>query len=151
MLLLALDNDNVGPGNTEKAIKLLLEESDIVPFILNPEKLKPHKDPDEYIRANGIDEFKNLLKECEKGLRWLCTRYADADVIKDPIQREEAKNKLLELSLIVKDPEDLAYIKNIFIKNFGIAKSDVNDLIKSVKEEKNLKDFKKITSSSDKC
>ncbi|MBK7631310.1 MAG: toprim domain-containing protein [Ignavibacteriales bacterium] len=148
-VILALDNDGVGPVNTEEAIKLLLEKSDIVPFILNPEKLKPHKDPDEYIRANGIKEFKNLLKECEKGLRWLCTRYADADVIKDPIQREEAKNKLLELSLIVKDPEDLADIKNIFIKNFNIAKSDVNDLIKSVKEEKNLKDFKKITSSSD--
>lgn len=147
-VIIAFDNDKVGPDNTEKAIKFLLEETDIVPFILDPQKLKSHKDPDEYIKANGIDAFKNLLKECEKGLRWLCTRYADADAIKDPIRREEEKNRLLELSLIVKDPEDLAYIKNIFIKNFSIAKSEVNEMIKSVKEEKNLKDFDKIVNSS---
>ena len=60
-VILALDNDGVGPKNTETAIKLLLEQTDLRVAVLNPNDLGEYKDPDEFVRGRGVDEFKKIV------------------------------------------------------------------------------------------
>ena len=57
---IAFDNDEVGLGNTEKAIDLL-EDTGIRVYILDPPLMAPYKDPDEYVKGEGIAAFKKLL------------------------------------------------------------------------------------------
>jgi DNA primase len=53
-----LDNDTAGNTSATKA-KRYLEDLNVKPVVI---KLPDCKDPDEYIRAKGIDKFKELIK-----------------------------------------------------------------------------------------
>jgi len=68
-----LDADGNRPGyeNSIDAIKLLLTKTRINVFIIDPKRLTPFKDPDEYVLANGIDAYKNLINNAESGVKWL--------------------------------------------------------------------------------
>ena len=57
-----------GLENTISGVKLILQESDITPFVLDPKLLDPHKDPDEYFRANDLKATQDLYKKVKKGI-----------------------------------------------------------------------------------
>jgi len=66
-------------GSVEKAKKAadLLEKNGIKAFILPPQVLGTHKDPDEYVRTLGVDVFRNLIAEsAESRARWLPSYFA---------------------------------------------------------------------------
>ncbi len=50
-LIISFDNDQVGPENTEEAVKMLLEKTRITPYVIDPEEYGKHKDPDEYFQV----------------------------------------------------------------------------------------------------
>lgn len=76
---LALDNDEArkdepsttGRDNTAKAIRLLLKESDIDVLVIEPRLYGDQKDPDEYVKAHGIEAFKKLAEQAANGSTWL--------------------------------------------------------------------------------
>ena len=59
-----------GLKNTE-AISRQFAGTDIQVFIIDPEKMAPHKDPDEYIVAHGVDAFRVLMANAESSARWM--------------------------------------------------------------------------------
>ena len=59
-LIIVFDNDDVGPRNTKDAVKLIVKNTKIIPFVIDHKKFGMHKDPDEYLKANGLDDL--LLK-----------------------------------------------------------------------------------------
>lgn len=77
-LIIAFDNDpprfdekagravSTGSENTKHAIDLLRQHApEINAFILDPQWLGEHKDPDELVKGEGMGFFKNLLFEAE--------------------------------------------------------------------------------------
>lgn len=66
---IAFNNDEVSPGNTEKAIDLL-EDAGIRVYVLDPHLIAPHKDPDEYVKGEGIEAFKSLLEKAITSPYW---------------------------------------------------------------------------------
>ena len=162
-VIISFDNDKVkdedieagkigkqeGPGilNTEKAVKLILNESEITPFVLDPKLLDPHKDPDEYYRANGFDSTKALYKKVRKGVLWL----ADRELLKydknDSLSRQTVKEQLLYLTTLTPDAEDIAELKKIMVEKLGLDKSLVNELIKERKSKARIERYKKIKSA----
>ena len=75
-LLLALDRDEEGQKATDKAIQSL-RSSQIRPYVVTlPDG---HKDPDELVRAKGLEAFQEALQQAEgwpKWLaRWILSRY----------------------------------------------------------------------------
>ena len=58
-----------GVENTDKALKLLAGTK-IKPFILIPSWLGQHKDPDEFVKANGINAFRKLADGAISGAKW---------------------------------------------------------------------------------
>lgn len=68
-LILSLDNDQVGPENTAKALETL-RGTGIRAFVVNPPLLAPHKDPDELVKAEGLEAYQKLLEGAELASRW---------------------------------------------------------------------------------
>jgi len=87
--------------NSVEAIKLLLTMSRINVFIIDPKRLAPFKDPDEYVLTNGIGAFKNLINQAESGAKWLSKVIADKyDLTMDSEQQkalDEASEFITEI------------------------------------------------------
>ena len=90
-VVISFDNDPpkedgycTGIENTIDAVKMLLTETRINPFVIDPVLLGQHKDPDEFVRANGIDAYKELMENAESGAKWLARKIASRyDILVD--------------------------------------------------------------------
>ena len=81
-VIIAFDNDPVkfdestgkgvytGIENTKRAMNLLASETNIEVFVLDPPSLSPHKDPDEFVRAKGVEAFGELMKDAQVAAEW---------------------------------------------------------------------------------
>jgi DNA primase catalytic core len=103
-VVLAFDNDGVGSENTITAIELLLSDTDINVFVLDPKKLGDYKDPDEFVRAKGIDKFKDLAESAEAVGKWIPKILVEKFDLGNDLQRQQALNAALCYHLRLKDP-----------------------------------------------
>jgi len=106
-VILSLDNDGVGPKNTETAIKLLLSKTNIRVAVLNPNDLGKSKDPDEYVIENGVDEFKKIVDKSSSAEKWIVKRVFDSHNLQSDLEIQKAIDETLEFS---------QYIRNEIIK-----------------------------------
>ncbi len=135
-----------GPGilNTEEAVRLILNDSDITPFVLDPKLLDPHKDPDEYYRANGLDATKALYKKATKGILWLADRILINYDENDSLSKQNTKDQLLYLTTLTPDAEDVAQLTKLIMEKLKLDKSLVNKLVKEKQKESRIERYKKI-------
>ncbi|HCY77723.1 MAG TPA: hypothetical protein DHV28_17565 [Ignavibacteriales bacterium] len=138
-----------GPGiqNTVAAVRLILSESDLTPFVLDPKLLDPHKDPDEYFRANGLDATKALYKNVAKGVLWLADRILLKYDENDQLSKQNTKDQLLYLTTLTPDAEDIAILTKTIMDKLKLDKSLVNKLIKERQKEARLEKYKRIKKS----
>ena len=138
-----------GPGivNTEEAVRLILNESDITPFVLDPKLLDPHKDPDEYFRANGLDATKALYKKVTKGILWLADRILLKYDNNDQLSKQNTRDELLYLTTLTPDAEDIAVLTKIIMDKFKLEKALVNKLVKERQKESRIEKYKKVKNS----
>ncbi len=123
-VIIALDNDGVGPGNTEKAIKLLLSKTNIRVAVLNPNGLGQSKDPDEFVRVNGVDEFKKIVDKSTSAEKWIVNRIFNKYNLQSSLEKQKAIDETLEFS---------QFIRNEIIKESLIDElADLSGLNKSV-------------------
>lgn len=139
-----------GPGilNTEEAVRLILNDSDITPFVLDPKLLEPHKDPDEYYRANGLDATKALYKKVTKGILWLADRILINYDENDSLSKQNTKDQLLYLTTLTPDAEDVAQLTKLIMEKLKLDKSLVNKLIKEKQKESRIERYKKIKNAN---
>lgn len=143
-VILALDNDKVGPTNTVRAIEMLSQSTDIKVFVLEQTKLNPHKDPDEYIRANGLDGFQLLLKRTERGLFWLANRTLKQMDKEDPISKQVAIDKLIKIARYIKDPIEGEEYRGLLKKELNLTDAAIKGKIKAEMEKSRIEDYKKV-------
>lgn len=137
-VVLALDNDQVGPTNTIRAIELLLKMSEINVYVLDQCKLDPHKDPDEYVKANGMEKFKKLVEDAKSGELWrlenLATKY---DLTKD-IKKNSALDEAMIFSMLIKSEVNKSeYLKKV-CDLFDKQKAEVNAEFKRLRSQNKL-------------
>ncbi|GIK22783.1 MAG: hypothetical protein BroJett005_21970 [Ignavibacteriota bacterium] len=97
------DGELTGVENTIKAVDLLTQKSDINVFVLDPRKLGVHKDPDEFVKANGIETFQELIDNAEFGLVWRAEGIISKYDLSVPQQWQDALEEILKYDLAVKD------------------------------------------------
>ncbi len=109
-VIISFDNDPpkangelTGVENTIKAVDLLTQKSDLNVFVLDPRKLGAHKDPDEFVKANGIEAFQKLIDNAEFGLVWRAEGIISKYDLSVPQQWQEALEEILKYDLAVKD------------------------------------------------
>ncbi len=95
-IILALDNDGgTGDTNSEEICKTLAG-TDISVFVIDPKAMTPHKDPDEYVKANGVDAFKKLVENAENAAKWMAGRLLTKHDINTDLGRTRAIDEALE-------------------------------------------------------
>ena len=102
-IILALDNDNVGPVNTENIVKTL-SGSDIQVFVIDPPLMGGQKDPDEYVKVNGIAAFRNLADNAISGTRWYAERILKTRNLNTDMGKTDAINAVLEFASTLSNP-----------------------------------------------
>jgi len=86
-IILAYDSDGAGTNAALRAIEIL-REVDLVGKVLN---LKPHKDPDEFIKAEGMEAFEKRIEEAENSFFFEVRILSEKYKLSDP----EDKTKFL--------------------------------------------------------
>lgn len=76
-VIISFDNDEVGPSNTQKAIELILSNSHLNVFVIDPLKYDGCKDPDEYVKKNTFLKFQEIYNTAVDGNEWLINRLAN--------------------------------------------------------------------------
>ena len=143
------EEEKLAPGldNTISAVKLILHESEITPFVLDPKLLEPKKDPDEYFRANGLKATQDLYKKVKKGIIWLAEQLLEKYDKDDSLSKQTTRDELLYLTTLSSDAEDIAELKIIIVDELGLEKSLVNEFIKEKKAKARIEKYKKIKSA----
>ena len=102
-VILALDNDGVGPDNTETAIKLLLSKTNIRVAVLNPNDLGKSKDPDEFVIENGVEEFKKIVDKATSAEKWMVGRIFNKYNLQSDLEKQKAIDEALEFSQFIRN------------------------------------------------
>lgn len=104
-LILALDNDGVGNENNEK-IADQMASGDLSLLIVPPEKFTPTKDPDEFVKANGIKAFEQLVANAESAPSWMANRVLAKHNTATDLGREKAIAEGLQYADSLSRPRD---------------------------------------------
>ncbi|MBL1215778.1 MAG: toprim domain-containing protein [Ignavibacteriae bacterium] len=136
-IIVAFDNDDVGPGNTQEAVKLILENSNISPYVIDPIKYgDKHKDPDEYLKANGLDALRDIFnKEPEHGVIWIVKGLLRNIVGDNPLEKKKAKDEIIELLAKVSDE---SVIEEVRLEISSIADETKAAFLKLVKSKRKV-------------
>lgn len=104
-VIISFDNDPpkedghiTGLENTIDAVKMLLNETRINPFVIDPVLLGQHKDPDEYVRANGLEAYRALIERSESGAKWLARMIVTRYDLKVDLEKQKAIDDVGEFS-----------------------------------------------------
>ncbi|MDR3544037.1 MAG: DnaB-like helicase C-terminal domain-containing protein [Desulfosporosinus sp.] len=87
-----------GVENTDKALNLLAGTK-IKPYVLPPHWLTPYKDPDEYVKAHGVEAFKDLIKNSITGAKWHAHRLLGRHDIHTDLGRGNAAQEAFNVAL----------------------------------------------------
>jgi DNA primase len=141
-VILALDNDGVGPKNTETAIELLLGQANIRVAVINPNDLGNHKDPDEFVREMGVEEFKKVVSKAISAEKWMVRRIFGKHNIQADLDKQKAVDESLEFSQKIKNEILRESLINELVKLTGLNKSAIKIQIKKFRSDsfKNYED-----------
>jgi DNA primase catalytic core len=108
-IIISFDNDGVGPANTEKAVLMILENSNTVPYVIDPLEYGNYKDPDEYFRANGLHSLETIIKEKPiHGALWVVKGLISDYEKLNPIEKKKVEEKIFEILLLIRDESIIA-------------------------------------------
>jgi len=131
-IILCLDNDDAGRKGTERAIELL-KGKNVNIYVANTD---PYKDPDEFIKAKGIEDFKEVLKRAESWVKWMAKRIISKYDTATDIGREGALNDLLKLESDITDPIESEYIIETITETLGYSRATIEDKILTFHEKR---------------
>ena len=97
---LAYDSDSAGRAATRKAIEIL-RNADMQQRVID---MRPHKDPDEFIKNLGAEEFENRIKDAKPGLIFEIDDDAGKYNQSDPEERTTFINSIARLLKTIEDP-----------------------------------------------
>ncbi len=97
---LAYDSDNAGRTATRRAIEIL-RNADMQQRVIN---MQPYKDPDEFIKNLGAEEFENRIREAKPGLIFEVDDDASKYNQSDPEERTSFINNIARLLKALDDP-----------------------------------------------
>ena len=140
-VILAFDNDAVGPENTEKALNLLAE-NDIEGFVIDPKLYRNYKDPDEFVMAEGIDAFKRLAENPISGARWMANRMLDKYNIAADTGKKDALTEAFNYAYLLNNPVDTKDIVDVMSSGLNIGIEMLEPYLLEYQEKKAKEQYK---------
>ena len=126
------DSDEPGQAAAKRAVPMI-RSAGIECFVIN---LSPYKDPDEFIKVLGAEEFEKRIEEAENGFLFTVRKTSEKYDLKDPGEKtrffSEAASMLLTLEAGV---ERGAYLSSVAEK-YNVSERDLKDLL--IKESETI-------------
>jgi len=134
-VIISFDNDGVGPDNTEKAVKLVLENSNTVAYVIDPDEYGNYKDPDEYFRANGLHSLLTIFKDKPvHGAVWVVKGLIRGYEKMNPIEKKKVEGKIFEILLLIRDESIIAELHTELSSIFKVTLPAFKKLIRSKRD-----------------
>lgn len=134
-VIISFDNDGVGPDNTEKAVRMILENSNTIPYVIDPLEYGDYKDPDEYFRANGLHSLQTIIKEKPvHGALWVVKGLIRDYEKLNPIEKKKVEEKIFEILLLIRDESIIAELHTELTSIFKVTLPAFKKLIKSKRD-----------------
>lgn len=130
-VILCLDNDDAGLTATINNGMMLIKNNVDVGII----RLSSSKDPDEYILKNGIDSFKNLLKEPISYFEFRINSLKKNRNLNNPVELAGYINEVIDILKDVEDPILKEITINEIANNYKIDISLLKERISWEKEK----------------
>lgn len=99
-IYLAYDSDGAGTKAALKAIRILRGYDYSVRVI----DMRPHKDPDEFIRALGFDAFEERIEKAKSAMEFQMAQAAAGFDLDDPEERTRFQHEIINLLVTIEDP-----------------------------------------------
>lgn len=122
-IYLAYDSDDAGKKATINALDIARR------FQVNTKviDLSPCKDPDEFIKANGVDAFKERIADAKDGIIFRIERIAEQYRTRSfDESRQKKKNFYEDIAAVVEDiktPSEKEKVVNMITSRYGISES----------------------------
>ena len=159
-VIISFDNDTPddegnrpGMNNTIDAVKLLLDETRINVFVIDPDLLDPYKDPDELVRAMGVDWYYELIANAEAGASWLAKKMLEKYDDDVDLQKQQALDEACEL--LEKIDNRIAYdqfieaLANGLKMNIEAIKDYIGEYKQRIERARINEEYKKLTSEAE--
>ena len=131
--ILALDNDESGKDGGERSIKLINKKGLKSYVITLPEG---YKDPDELIRAKGIEAFKKVIKEAKSCTKWKAERILDRYDLETDRGERAALDEAIAFEEKIRNPYEREKFKGVIRERLDISESILNDLTEEFHKKK---------------
>ena len=103
-VVLASDNDPTGYGALEEALGNFRKgDQTLKVYVLDPAILGDHKDPDEFVRAKGLETFQKALRAAEPWATYLADKTLSENATDERVTRETLE-KVLDLAADLRGP-----------------------------------------------
>jgi DNA primase catalytic core len=143
-LILALDNDkngDTGIRNSEEICRLFAG-TDISVFVIDPPAMGFHKDPDEYVKALGVDAFKQLVQDAASASNWMTRRILSKHAVRTDLGRERAIREGLEFADSLGNPREAEAVLNVLSATLNLTDEMLAKeyaLLQGIKADERLK------------
>lgn len=97
---LAYDSDGAGISAAKKAIPILREVG-ISARVIN---MKPYKDPDEFMKAEGTEAFEERIRQAESSIMFLVRIASEQFNQQDPEERTRFQQEIVRIVAVLQDP-----------------------------------------------
>ncbi len=138
-VIISFDNDEVGPKNTVEAVKLIFENSNITPYVIDPKSYgNGVKDPDEFLKENGYPMLKNLFDtKAEDGAVWVVKGLVSGYPERSSLEKKEIKENVMDFLSLVKDESTIAEILELIKPIFNETIPSLRKQLKSKRKNYN--------------
>lgn len=127
-VIIAYDSDGAGVNAAKRAIPLL-KEAGIQVKVLS---MKPHKDPDEFIKERGRDAYRERIEKARNGFLWEIDQLAAAHGGEDPAERTAFFHEAAQrLAGFTERLERNNYLQAV-AREYGIPEQDLQSLVNSI-------------------
>lgn len=140
-VVISYDSDEAGQKATQRAIELLNDEGLKVRVLT----MSGSKDPDEYIKSNGVGAFRKLIDDSQEQIEYKIKRLKSRYNLDDISQKSEYITQAAKEFSTIKSPVECElYVKKISAETGVSAESIFAEIaqIRAISEkEKNFKNF----------
>jgi DNA primase catalytic core len=139
---IALDNNETGIENTEKAVETL-QDTGIKVYVLDPPLMSPHEAPDKYVRFQGLKTFMELLDKAVTGSSWKLNRIIKRHNLTTDKGWDDALNEAIEYTGSLLDRQERKKCREIISNELNIQDEELPEPIEEYTNRKWEEDQRK--------
>lgn len=125
-ILICFDSDGPGIDAALRALAML-REAGLSAKVIN---MQPHKDPDEFIKALGAEEFQKRIDNAENGFIFAARMLEREYDLKDPTGKSRFINDVCSRLVRIEDPVERDNLTGLIAYKYDVSASSLNEVIK---------------------